>query len=76
MKCEKRDGKYYAVDNSGAVVAYIERNFIGTHGHSSGWLHMVIHEGKATSAEGLWFSGSSAPWVFRNIKDFRSYYGC
>ena len=81
MSIIKTGDRYEAVNSDGFVVAYIVKNYMGTHGHSRGWEHYVYcrkvqdyARGDAVSYVYQDDSFRDIPWTFRNIKQFSEYY--
>lgn len=76
MEFVKTAGRYVAVNPDGTAAAYIERNYIGTHGHYKGWNHMVWDAGRRRFVQPsiLDFQKDGLPSVFRNVLEFQSYY--
>lgn len=77
-----------AVDDSGTVIAYIEKQRMGTHGHWHGYLHYlfcdplnkIIWAGEDENTvypdrpHIPWKSWTEAPTWFANVKEFKAYY--
>lgn len=78
MTFKKQGGKYYAINESGETVAYIEKNYFGTHGHSRGWKHFAMSkaQNKIVPADYLYYfeHDEEIQFAFCNINDFKKYY--
>ena len=90
MKIVKNGEIYSAVNDGEKVVAYIEKNRFGTHGHWRGWNHLVfsdkrndyVYAERMNMDNGLrWWDDPSCvdsdqyiPVHFCNVKEFKEYY--
>ena len=72
MEICKHGNRYEAVNDDGQVVAYIEKAYYGTHGHSRVWEHFCFGEkfGRIVSACAL----TDKPWKFMSVGEFKRYY--
>lgn len=72
----KQTDRVDAIGPDGTPVAYIEKNYMGTHGHSRGWEHFIYDK-----QYGFIYAGAiqvdhlNHPWIFSSVKDFKNYYG-
>lgn len=92
MIFNKIEDGYEAITSSGKKVAYIKKQYIGTHGHWVGYKHYFFCDAindfvwagvRHMMVDGKWVEAESVfpfpvPAVFNNIKDFKSFYlgGC
>ena len=81
MVLEKSGPDRYDIKEGDMIIAYIEKNRMGTHGHWRGYTHYMYHEGRFLWAGadivigGKMRPWTDAPWVFRNIREVKDYYG-
>ena len=70
--------RYYIRNSEGNTIAYIEKMYMGTHGHWRGWDHYVLDLGRKEFICGraFWYFGiENTPEWFRNLQAAKEYYG-
>ena len=84
MKIIKENEKILIIDQSGSVIAYLEKNGFGTHGHYRGYKHFIF---SAADNKYIWCGVeyyckeekefkrfTDKPETFRNLKEVKLYY--
>lgn len=79
----EQHGEQFCAVKDGEVIAYVVKNYMGTHGHWRGWEHYLLYNGKMTNAMypltlSLIDIGTEncddIPITFRNLNEFKNYY--
>lgn len=72
MRVVKDGERYYAENNDGKRVAYIEKNYIGTHGYWRGWEHYVWSDKGNCFNTAFFLDGERV--IFSSMKEFEKHY--
>ena len=63
----------YISNNNGIVIAMVEKQKMGTHGHWRGWTHYRLCE-TTGCMKIVDFFDTDIPFCFANLKEFKAYY--
>lgn len=79
MLIMQKTGKDYLILSGEKTIARLEKNYIGTHRHSRGWLHyQALPDGTMMWCgvdKRIFPNKPDAPELFKSIQEARQYYG-